>query len=579
MIEVIKRRFALSTKGAKDFCKGVFFTTLLDIVLMLPAVFVFLFLEEYLRPVFQPSVSVTHGILYYSILGIIFMIVMYIFAVLQYRSTYTTVYDESANRRISLAEKLRKLPLAFFGEKNLSDLTATIMDDCTDLEHTFSHAVPQLFASIISILLITVGMAFYNWQLTIALFWVVPLAAAILLFSKKEIQKSNESNYLNKRMVTEHIQEGLDTIQEIKSYNQERDYLEKLDASIDTYEKVLTRNELVLGMLVNGSQSVLKLGLASVIIVGANLLASGTIDLFTYLIFMVIGSRVYAPISEVMNNIAALFYLDVRISRMNEMEALPVQHGTTDFTPKGYDIEFQQVDFAYEQGKQILKNLSFTARQGEKTALVGPSGSGKSTAARLAARFWDIQSGKITLGGQDISRIDPETLLTNYSVVFQEVVLFNASIMDNIRIGKRDATDEEVRRVARLAQCDEFVTKMPQGYQTIIGENGETLSGGERQRISIARALLKDAPIVLLDEATASLDVENETKIQAGISELVRNKTVLIIAHRMRTVANADKIVVLENGSVAEMGTPEELKKKNGIFARMVNRQVTNMNG
>ena len=579
MIEVIKRRFALSTKGAKDFCKGVFFTTLIDIVLMLPAVFVFLFLEEYLRPVFQPSVSVTHGILYYSILGIIFMIVMYIFAVLQYRSTYTTVYDESANRRISLAEKLRKLPLAFFGEKNLSDLTATIMDDCTDLEHTFSHAVPQLFASIISILLITVGMAFYNWQLTIALFWVVPLAAAILLFSKKEIQKSNESNYLNKRMVTEHIQEGLDTIQEIKSYNQERDYLEKLDASIDTYEKVLTRNELVLGILVNGSQSVLKLGLASVIIVGANLLASGTIDLFTYLIFMVIGSRVYAPISEVMNNIAALFYLDVRISRMNEMEALPVQHGTTDFTPKGYDIEFQQVDFAYEQGKQILKNLSFTARQGEKTALVGPSGSGKSTAARLAARFWDIQSGKITLGGQDISRIDPETLLTNYSVVFQEVVLFNASIMDNIRIGKRDATDEEVRRVARLAQCDEFVTKMPQGYQTIIGENGKTLSGGERQRISIARALLKDAPIVLLDEATASLDVENETKIQAGISELVRNKTVLIIAHRMRTVANADKIVVLENGSVAEMGTPEELKKKNGIFARMVNRQVTNMNG
>ena len=578
MIEVIKRRFALSTKGAKDFCKGVFFTTLLDIVLMLPAVFVFLFLEEYLRPVFQPSASVTHGILYYSILGIVFMIVMYIFAVLQYRSTYTTVYDESANRRISLAEKLRKLPLAFFGEKNLSDLTATIMDDCTDLEHTFSHAVPQLFASIISILLITVGMAFYNWQLTIALFWVVPLAAAILLFSKKEIQKSNESNYLNKRMVTEHIQEGLDTIQEIKSYNQERDYLEKLDASIDTYEKVLTRNELVLGILVNGSQSVLKLGLASVIIVGANLLASGTIDLFTYLIFMVIGSRVYAPISEVMNNIAALFYLDVRISRMNEMEALPVQHGTTDFTPKGYDIEFQQVDFAYEQGKQILKNLSFTARQGEKTALVGPSGSGKSTAARLAARFWDIQSGKITLGGQDISRIDPETLLTNYSVVFQEVVLFNASIMDNIRIGKRDATDEEVRRVARLAQCDEFVTKMPQGYQTIIGENGETLSGGERQRISIARALLKDAPIVLLDEATASLDVENETKIQAGISELVRNKTVLIIAHRMRTVANADKIVVLENGSVAEMGTPEELKKKNGIFARMVNRQVTNMN-
>lgn len=578
MIEVIKKRFALSTKGAKDFCKGVFFTTLLDIALMLPAVFVFLFFEDYLRPVFNPSASVTHGIAYYIILGVAFMLVMYLIAVLQYRSTYTTVYDESANRRISLAEKLRKLPLAFFGEKNLSDLTATIMDDCTDLEHTFSHAVPQLFASVISILLITAGMAFYNWQLTVALFWVVPLAAAILYFSKKEIRKSNESNYLNKRLVTEHIQEGLDTIQEIKSYNQENDYLEKLDKSIDTYEKVLTRNELVLGMLVNGSQSVLKLGLASVIIVGANLLVSGTIDLFTYLIFMVIGSRIYAPVSEVMNNLAALFYLDVRIDRMNEMEALPVQHGVTDFTPKGYDIEFKQVFFSYEQGKQILNGLSFTAKQGEKTALVGPSGSGKSTAAKLAARFWDIQSGQITLGGQDISRVEPETLLKNYSVVFQDVVLFNTSIMDNIRIGRRDATDEEVRRVARLAQCDEFVNKMPQGYQTVIGENGDTLSGGERQRISIARALLKDAPIVLLDEATASLDVENETKIQAGISELVRNKTVLIIAHRMRTVANADKIVVLENGSVAESGTPEELKKKNGIFARMMDRQVTNMN-
>ena len=560
MIEVIKRRFALSTKGAKDFCKGVFFTTLLDIVLMLPAVFVFLFLEEYLRPVFQPSASVTHGILYYSILGIVFMIVMYIFAVLQYRSTYTTVYDESANRRISLAEKLRKLPLAFFGEKNLSDLTATIMDDCTDLEHTFSHAVPQLFASIISILLITVGMAFYNWQLTIALFWVVPLAAAILLFSKKEIQKSNESNYLNKRMVTEHIQEGLDTIQEIKSYNQERDDLEKLDASIDTYEKVLTRNELVLGMLVNGSQSVLKLGLASVIIVGANLLASGTVDLFTYLIFMVIGSRVYAPVSEVMNNIAALFYLDVRINRMNEMEALPVQNGTTEFTPQGYDIEFRQVDFAYEQGKQILNNLSFIARQGEKTALVGPSGSGKSTAARLAARFWDIQSGKITLGGQDISRIDPETLLKNYSVVFQDVVLFNASIMDNIRIGKRDATDEEVRRVARLAQCDEFVTKMPQGYQTIIGENGETLSGGERQRISIARALAVQPKFVVCDECVSALDVSIQSQIINLLQELreKENLTYMFISHDLSVVRFiSDRICVMYLGNVVELASAQ----------------------
>ncbi|WP_279193753.1 ABC transporter ATP-binding protein [Butyricimonas paravirosa] len=578
MLNTIKKRFALSTQGAKDFCKGTFFTVLLDIALMLPAVFVFLFLEDYLRPVFTPSASVTHGILYYSLLGLAFMIVMYIIAVLQYRSTYTTVYDESANRRISLAEKLRKLPLSFFGEKNLADLTATIMDDCTDLEHTFSHAVPQLFASLISLLLIAIGMAFYNWQLTLSLFWVVPLAMAIILFSKKAILKSNETNYLKKRAVTEHIQEGLDTIQEIKSYNQECDYLKKLDVRIDTYEKMLTRNELTLGILVNGSQSILKLGLASVIIVGANMLANGSVDLFTYLIFMVIGSRIYNPLNEVMNNLAALFYLDVRINRMNEMESLPIQQGNTNFKPENFNIEFLEVDFSYEQGKPILNKVSFTARQGEKTALVGPSGSGKSTAAKLAARFWDIQSGKITLGGQDISRIDPETLLKNYSVVFQDVVLFNASIMDNIRIGKRDASDEEVLRVARLAQCDEFVSKMPQGYQTIIGENGETLSGGERQRISIARALLKDAPIVLLDEATASLDVENETKIQAGISELVRDKTVLIIAHRMRTVANADKIIVLKDGQVVESGSAEYLKKQKGIFAKMIERQITSIN-
>lgn len=574
MLNTIKKRLFLSTKGAKNFCKGVFFTTLLDIALMLPAVFVFLFLEDYLQPVFHPSASIVHGITYYLVLALIFMFVMYVLAVFQYRSTYISVYEESANRRVSLAEKLRKLPLAFFGEKNLSDLTSTIMDDCTDLEHTFSHAVPQLFASAISILLIAIGMFFYNWQLSLALFWVVPVAMAVILLSKKKITKDNTDNYLNKRTVSEQIQEGLDTIQEIKSYNQEDHYLKNLAQKISRYEKAMTKSELLTGVLVNGSQSILKLGLASVIIVGANMLASGTVNLFTYLIFLVVASRIYAPVSEVMNNLAALFYLDVRINRMNEMEALSIQQGITAFSPKNYDIEFKQVHFSYESGKQVLTNATFTARQGEITALVGSSGSGKSTAVKLAARFWDIQSGQIMLGGEDISRIEPETLLKNYSVVFQDVVLFNTSVMDNIRIGKRDASDEEVMRAAHLAQCDEFVSKMPQGYQTIIGENGETLSGGERQRISIARALLKDAPIVLLDEATASLDVENETKIQAGISELVRDKTVLIIAHRMRTVANADKIVVLDHGSVVESGSPEALKKQNGIFAHMVERQT-----
>lgn len=574
MLKTIQRRFALSEKGARDFCKGVFFTTLLDLALMLPAVFVFLFLDDYLRPVFDPDASVVHGAVFYLLLGLAFMLVMYAAAVLQYRSTYTTVYDESAARRISLAEKLRKLPLAFFGEKNLSDLTATIMDDCTDLEHTFSHAVPQLFASLAGIALIAAGMFIYDWRLSLALFWVVPLALAAILLSKKKMRRDVDTNYRNRRAVTECIQEGLDTVQEIKSYNREEAFLSGLDSAINRYEKELTRGELLTGVLVNGAQSFLKLGLATVVIVGAGLLASGKTELFVWLVFMVIGSRIYGPVNEVLNNLAALFYLDKRIDRMNEMEALPVQQGTTEFAPDGFDIEFDHVSFAYESGKQVLKDVSFTARQGEITALVGPSGSGKSTAARLAARFWDIQSGQIRLGGRDIGRTDPETLLKNYSVVFQDVVLFNASVKDNIRIGRRDASDEEVVRAARLAQCDTFVERMPQGYDTVIGENGETLSGGERQRISIARALLKDAPIVLLDEATASLDVENETRIQAAIAELVRDKTVLIIAHRMRTVANADKVIVLENGRVAETGTPEELKRRNGLFARMIERQT-----
>ena len=375
---------------------------------------------------------------------------------------------------------------------------------------------------------------------------------------------------MNKRAVTEIIQEGLDTVQEIKSYGQEGRYASKLDRAIDRYERIMTRGELLLGTIVNGSQSILKLGLASVVVVGAWLMAAGTVDLFTYLVFLIVGSRVYSPINEVLNNLAALTYLDVRIARMNEMEQMPVQEGTDAPMDGGYDIAFEHVSFAYEDRKQVLTDVSFTARQGEITALIGPSGGGKSTAARLAARFWDIHSGRITIGGVDISTVDPEALLRNFSIVFQDVVLFNASVIDNIRIGRRDASDEEVLRVARLACCDEFVRRLPDGYDTVIGENGQTLSGGERQRISIARALLKDAPVVLLDEATASLDVENETLIQAGISELVRNKTVLIIAHRMRTIANADKILVLDGGTIAEQGTPGELKSRGGYFARML---------
>lgn len=575
MIKMLMARLALSEQGARDLLKGVWWTTLLDIALMLPVVLTFLFLDDWLGPMLAPGSDTAHGLAYYSAMGLAFMAVMYAIAVKQYRSTYTSVYGESANRRIALAEKLRKLPLAFFGEKNLSDLTATIMDDCTDLEHTFSHSVPQLMASLISIALITAGLMAYDWRLALSLAWVVPVAFGVLAVAKGQMKRSNQTNYANKRKVSEHIQEGLDLMQEIKAYSMEKAYTDELDRKADAYEKAMTRGELLLGMTVNGAQSLLKLGLPSVISAGAWMLATGRTDVMTYLMFLVIGSRIYAPLNEVLNNLAVLVFLDVRIDRMKEMESMPALQGSSTFKPANFDICFDNVTFAYEEGKQVLRGVSFTARQGETTALIGPSGGGKTTAAKLAARFWDPQGGRITLGGTDIKTVEPETLLKHFAVVFQDVVLFNATVMENIRIGRRDATDAEVVRAARLARCDEFVSRLPDGYATVIGENGETLSGGERQRISIARAMLKDAPIILLDEATASLDVENETMIQAGLSELVKDKTVIIIAHRMRTIAEADRIVTLENGNITENLTAVERGKSNGYFARMLKQQVT----
>ena len=514
-----------------------------------------------------------HGIWFYAGIALAIFVVIFVIYGFSYSATYDSVYGESMRRRVSLAEKLRKLPLSFFGKKNLSDLTSTIMDDCNALELIFAHSVPELFAAIGSITVIAVMLFCYNWQMALSLFWVVPAAALMVLLSKKIQNRWFQNSYNMRREVIEDIQEGLENVQEIRSYSGESAYLEHFDKDCINYEKSQIDSDLKVGMFLNSAQSVLKMGLATVLITGARLWTKGEIDLFTYLVFIVCASTVYNPIILVLTNTAELFFINVRLRRFREMDQMKLQQGVTVFAPQNFDIEFKDVDFFYNENKQVLKKVSFTAKQGEITALVGPSGSGKTTAAKLAARFWDIQGGMVTLGGQDISVIDPETLLTNFSIVFQDVVLFNTSIKDNIRIGKRNATDEEILRVAKLANCDEFVSKMPQGYDTIIGENGESLSGGERQRISIARALLKDAPIVLLDEATASLDVENESKIQKGISQLVKGKTVIIIAHRMRTIANADKVVVLEDGKVAEIGSPAELKAKGGLFSHMLKLQ------
>ena len=572
MYKWVQNTFALSEEGSHTFIRGVVWTFLHFVSLMFPMMLLFNFLMEYMG-VGDFAGKAPHGIWFYLGFSVTLFVVMLVIYAFSYTATYDSVYDESMRRRVSIAERLRKLPLSFFGKKNLSDLTSTIMDDCNALEMIFSHAVPELFAAIGSVTIIGIMLFCYNWKMSIALFWVVPAAALLIALSKKIQDRWFINSYNMRREIIEDIQEGLENVQEIRSYSGEAAYLRHFDKDCIRYEKSQMDSDIKVGMFLNSAQGILKMGLATVLITGARLWTKGEIDVFTYLVFIVCAATIYNPIFLVFNNLAELFFVNVRLRRFREMDPMPIQHGETEFPPANYDIEFKDVDFNYNENKQVLKKVSFTAKQGEITALVGPSGSGKTTAAKLAARFWDIQGGSVTLGGQDISKIDPETLLKNFSIVFQDVVLFNTSIKDNIRIGKRDASDEEILKVAKLAGCDEFVQKMPQGYDTVIGENGDTLSGGERQRISIARALLKDAPIILLDEATASLDVENESKIQRGISQLVKGKTVIIIAHRMRTIANADKVVVLHDGHIAETGSPAELKAKGGLFSKMLELQ------
>lgn len=569
----LQRRFALSTMGARDLKRGILYSTLLNLAFILPSIFVFIFFTDFLRPAFGRG-EARYGWELYLSLAVAFSLVTALIAYMQYTSTFMAVYRESADRRIRVAEKLRRLPLAFFGRHDLSDLTSTIMADNTELEHTFSHAVPQLFASLISVVLIILSLCFYDWRLSVALLAPLPLAVLIHLGTRRLLRGRFQENYRLKRQVTEDIQQGLENICEIKAYSGEEAYLEALDHSLHVLEGEMIRDELLASACMHSSVILLRLGLAFVAILGASLLQAGELDLVAYLVFLVFGTSVYIPIEEVLNYSILLSYLDVRISRMRQIDEMPTQTGKAEVSVRRYDITFDHVTFAYQEGQEVLHDISFTARQGQVTALVGASGGGKSTIAKLAARFWDIDAGRITLGGRDISQIDPEALLAHYAIVFQDVVLFNASVMDNIRIGRSGATDEEVRQAARLARCEEFISQLPEGYDTLIGENGQKLSGGERQRISIARALLKDAPVILLDEATASLDVENETLLQQGLSELVRDKTVLIIAHRMRTIRRADQVIVLRDGRITESGSPEELLARDGDFAAMVAQQT-----
>mgnify|MGYP000640406850 CR=1 FL=1 len=562
MIEKLMHKYALSRQGAKDLIKGVVACTLQNISFMFPVTLLYLFVKALLNG------NVRNNTTFFVGGAIICLLVIFCITLWQYNSTFL-----AGTRRLTLAEKLRKIPLSFFAKKDLADLTSTIMADCTYLETAFSHFIPPFVGSMISTVIVAISLFFFNAEMAIASLWVLPVAFIIVGSSAKVQEKLGQKSMKAKIDCANGIQECIDTVADLKSNNAEDRYLATLYKKIEKVESRALKSEFGTAIFVSSAQMVLKLGIATTALVGSLLLVKGELDVLTFFVFLLLVSRLYDPMQAALINLAAIISTKTNVARMNEILDHEVQSGDTKINNNGYDVVFNNVSFAYKDDNKVLNNVSFAARQGEITALVGPSGGGKTTVSRLAARFWDASSGTITVGGMDISQIEPETLLKLYSIVFQDVTLFNNTILENIRIGKMDATDEEVIAAAKLAHCDEFAEKLSDGWNTVIGENGSELSGGERQRISIARAFLKDAPIILLDEATASLDVDNETMIQESLSRLIKDKTVMIIAHRMRTVANADKIVVLKDGVVAESGTPSELDAKDGIYANMVKTQ------
>ncbi|MBQ8135559.1 MAG: ABC transporter ATP-binding protein [Clostridia bacterium] len=569
----LKQKFALSGQGAKDMILGIAAVVAQNLALMFPVTLLYLFTGDYIDGV---DLSSRTG---FYIGGIaICLVLLVLTSIWQYNLAYKATYKESAERRISLAEKLRKLPLSFFAKRDLADLTATIMSDVEVMEHAGSHMIPQYYGSIISTLIICIGLFFFHWQMAIAAVWPIPIALVIVLTSKKVQNHFSRKQAEAKIDLNDGVQEFIETSRDLKSNNAEEEYLTGLETKIDLVEKTALGSELGIAVFVVSAQMLLKFGIGTVALVGSMLLINGGLTLMQFFCFLLVASRLYEPMSGTLINLAAVNALQINVDRMNQINNTKAQDGSTSFEPNGYDITFDHAGFSYEDEKSVLSDVSFTAKQGEVTALVGPSGGGKTTVSRLAARFWDTDKGKVTVGGVDVKTVDPETLLSAFSIVFQDVTLFNNTVMENIRVGKKDATDEEVLAAAKLANCDDFIQELPDGYDTVIGENGSELSGGERQRISIARAFLKDAPIILLDEATASLDVENETKVQSALSRLIKNKTVMVIAHRMRTVAGANKIVVLSDGGVAEQGSPAELMEKNGVFAQMVKLQTEGQN-
>lgn len=569
MIQYMQRRFALSHKGAVDAIKGILFCALQNVSFMLPVGLLYTLVYDLMN-----NTLTTSRIPFYVIGCIAAAAVILICTRLQYDGTFLTTYVETGVRRVHLAEKLRRIPLSFFGKKDLADLTSSIMNDCAVLEQSQSHFVGPLFGALASTTVIAVSLLFFNWRMALAAIWPLPVAFAIVALASDVQKRLSRKSMAAKIACEDGIQECMEAMPDLRANNAEKRYLSSLETKIRALESRLVKSELGTAVFVVSASLVLRLGIATTALVGAALLVQGQLDVLTFFMFLLVVSRLYDPLEGSLQNLAAIISTNTNIERMNEILDYPVQTGSETLSNRGCDVTFDHVGFSYDGGETVLKDVSFTAKQGEVTALVGPSGGGKTTVSRLAARFWDIKQGKITVGGMDISKIDPEKLMSLYAIVFQDVTLFDNTILENIRIGRKDATDEEVIAAAKLANVDEFAEKLPDKWNSNIGENGCELSGGERQRISIARAFLKDAPIILLDEATASLDVENETAIQEALSRLIKDKTVLIIAHRMRTVSGADKIIVLKDGTVVEQGTPAALQQQQGIFAHMLQLQA-----
>ena len=570
MVSYFMKKYAMSEKGALNLKKAIFSHTLVNLTKLFAPMIAFMFLFQYIG-ILKSIESYNFTSVHYIVLIVVMMIVMFLIARWDYVRLYTNVYNESANSRIELAEKLKKLPLSYFGKRDLADLAETMMNDMNLYETIFSHAVPHIYSTAISTSIIALMLIFYNWKLALAALWVIPISILIIFLSKKSQKKIVQGWIDDNRKVFDNLQENIEQIEQIKSYNLEdrvlNDFFEKLNAST----KQKTKGEVVAGTLTGIATAILKLGIISVAVIGVNMLIAGEVSVLVYIAFLMLTASIYLPIEGIITFISMIVILDAVVGRIKEIKTMPVQEGKKDIDIKNYDIEFKDVYFGYDD-YSVINGVSFTAKQGEITALIGSSGSGKTTLTKLAARFWDIDKGKILIGGEDIGKIDPETLLKNFSIVFQDVTLFNSSIKDNIKIGKKGATDEEIIRAAKIARCYEFIDKMPDGIDTVIGENGQRLSGGERQRISIARAILKDAPIILLDEATASLDVENESLIQEALSELIKEKTAIVIAHRLRTIRNANKIVLLNAGKIEAIGTDEELCKSSEFYKAMLRK-------